>query len=88
MCNVEAMICGYNEYQNAFDAPIGEILSCEREVGNIHDTFVLAIKKEGEGLHCCRLSLFQQLSFQFHTSKLVINLHMDNPTKNVNGLRC
>ena len=25
-------------------APIGEILSCEREVGNIHDTFALAIK--------------------------------------------
>ena len=27
-------------------APIGEILSCEREVGNIHDTFALAIEKD------------------------------------------
>ena len=36
--SVEAMVRGYNEYQNTFDTPIGEILSCEREVGNIHDT--------------------------------------------------
>lgn len=43
--SVEAMVCGYNGYQNAFDAPVGKILSCEREVGNIHDTFALAIKR-------------------------------------------
>ena len=75
--SVEAMVCDYNEYQNAFDAPIGEILSCEREMGNIHDTFALAITKDGKGSHRCRLSLFQQLSFQFQTSELVINLHTD-----------
>ena len=28
--SVEAMACGYNKYQNAIDAPIGEILSCEK----------------------------------------------------------
>ena len=28
--SVETMACGYNEYQNAIDAPIGEILSCEK----------------------------------------------------------
>ena len=71
------MVNGYNKYQNAFDAPIGEVLSCEREVGNIHDTFALVIKKDGKGFHHCRLSLFQQLSFQFRTSELVINLRMD-----------
>ena len=59
--SVEAMIRGYNQYQNAFDAPIGEILSCEREVGNIHYTFALTTKKDGKGLHYCRLSLFQQV---------------------------
>ena len=42
MFSVEAMVCGYK--WNAFDAPIGEISSCEREVGNVHNTFVLAIK--------------------------------------------
>ena len=45
--SVEAMVRGYNEYQNAFDAAVGEILSCERKVGNIHDTFTLPIKKDG-----------------------------------------
>ena len=30
MFSVEAMVHGYNKYQNAFDAPIGEILRCER----------------------------------------------------------
>ena len=63
--SMEAMVCGYDEYQNVSDGPIGEILSCERKVGNIHDTFALAIKKNGEGLHRCGLTLFQQLSFQF-----------------------
>ena len=52
------MVCDYNQYQNAFDAPVGEILSCEREVGNIHDTFVLAIKKDGKGSYQCRLTIF------------------------------
>ena len=41
--SVEAMLHGYHQYQNAWDAPIGEILSCERKVGNIHDTFAVAI---------------------------------------------
>ena len=77
MFSVKAMVCGYNKYQNAFDASVDEILSCEREVSNIHDTFALAIKKNGEGSHQCGLTLFQQLSIQFQTSKLVINLRMD-----------
>ena len=40
--SVEVMVCVYHEYQNTWDAPIGEIL---REVGNIHDTIVVAIKR-------------------------------------------
>ena len=75
--SVEAMVHGYHEYQNAWDAPIGGILSCETEMGNIHDAFPVAITKDGEGLHYWGLCLFQQLSFQFQTSELVINLHMD-----------
>ena len=39
---VEAMVFG------TWDAHIDEILSCEREVGNIHDTFAVTIKKDGE----------------------------------------
>ena len=63
LLSVETMVCDYNEYQNAFDAPVGEILSCERKVGNIHDTFVLAIKKDGEGFHRCEpISVFFPIS--------------------------
>ena len=35
--SVEAMVHGYDEYQNAFAAPIGEILSCERENVSVSD---------------------------------------------------
>ena len=70
---------GYHKYQKAWDAPI---LSCERGVGNIHDTFAVAIAKDGEESHCCGLSLFLQLSFQFQTSELVIN----TPTKSITSL--
>ena len=51
---IDYTIYGYHEYQNAWDTPIGEILSCEKEVGNIHDTFVVAIKIYGEGSHMIR----------------------------------
>lgn len=53
--SVEAMVRGYHEYQSVWDAPIGETLLCEREVGNIHNTFAVAIKKDGEVVgHCPR----------------------------------
>ena len=45
--SVEAMVCGYHNYQKAWNIPIGEVLSCEREVGNIHKTFAVAITKYG-----------------------------------------
>ena len=45
--SVEAMVRGYHEYQKVWNALIGEILSCEREVGSIHDTFAVAIIKYG-----------------------------------------
>ena len=41
---------------------IGEVSSSERDVNNIHDTLALAIKKDGEGSHQCRLTLFKQFS--------------------------
>ena len=43
MFSVEAMVCGYHKCQSVWDAPIGVMLRCEREVGNIHDTFAVAI---------------------------------------------
>ena len=55
MFSMEAMVCGYHTYQSVWDAPTGETLLCEREVGNVHDTFAVAIKKDGEVVgHCPR----------------------------------
>ena len=31
--SVEAMVRGYHQYKDVWDAPVGEILQCEREVG-------------------------------------------------------
>ena len=42
MFSVEATVHRYNKYQNPFNTPI---LSCKKDE--------LAIKKDGEGLHCC-----------------------------------
>ena len=63
--SVEAMVHGYHEYQKAWDAPIGEISSCEREVGNIHDTFAIAIKKDGKGLYRCNCPYFRNFLSNF-----------------------
>jgi len=50
---IEAMVCGYHEYTYIWDAPVGEILPCQRDVGNIYDTFDVAVVKEGTIVgHC------------------------------------
>ena len=48
MFSVEVMVHGYHKYQSVWDAPISEMLLCEREVGNVHDTSAVAIKKDSE----------------------------------------
>ena len=50
------MVRGYHHYKAIWDAAIdGEVLSCEREVGNVHDTFAVAVKKDGIIVgHCPR----------------------------------
>ena len=41
---VEAMIRGYHEYKSVWINPIAEEeLSCEREIGNAHDTHAVAV---------------------------------------------
>ena len=53
--SVESMVRGYHEYQDVWDAPVHEVLSCEREVGNVYDTFAVAVKKDDEIVgHCPR----------------------------------
>ena len=53
--SVESIVCGYHEYQDVWDTPVHEVLSSETEVGNVYDTFAVAIKKDDETVgHCPR----------------------------------
>ena len=54
--SVQAMVRGYHYYKAIWEAAIdGEVLSCEREVGNVHDTFAVSVKKDGIVVgHCPR----------------------------------
>ena len=44
-CVVEAMICGYQEYQTIWKAEVGENLSCIRELSNVRDPYAVAVTK-------------------------------------------
>ena len=45
--SVQAMVCDYHYYKDIWEAAIdGEVLSCKREVGNVHDMFAVAVKKD------------------------------------------
>ena len=47
---VNSVIRGYHEYRTVWESPAdGEVLRCEREVGNSHDTYAVAIKKLIDG---------------------------------------
>ena len=39
---------GFHVYQDVWEPTIGEVLSCERDIGNSHDTFAVAIKNSSE----------------------------------------
>ena len=57
--SVQAMVHGYHYYQAIWKAAIvGEILLCEREVGNVHDTFAVAIKQDDTIVGHCPRKIF------------------------------
>ena len=42
--SVQAMVRGYHIYQNIWDAACdGELLNCERQIGNPHDPSAIAV---------------------------------------------
>ena len=67
------MVRGYHEYRGVWAASIGEELPCRRERGNAHDSFAVAVKKDGrvvghiptrisstiEGLRHCQLKIVE-----------------------------
>ena len=53
--SVEAIVYGYHQYKDVWDTPVGKILQCEREVGNVHNTFAVAVMKDDNIVgHCSR----------------------------------
>ena len=44
--SVNSMVRGYHVYQEVWEVHISEVLPCVREVGNHHDPYVIAVKKD------------------------------------------
>ena len=44
---VEAMIRGYHQYKEIWNAVLGEQLQCQRETDNSHDIFAVAVVRSG-----------------------------------------
>ena len=79
--SVQAMVCGYHYYKDIWEAAIdGEVLSCEREVGNVHDAFAVAVKKDDIIVGHCPQKIFLICSIFIRCGGSV--------TCQVNGNRC
>ena len=46
MFSISSVVRGYHIYQDVWSAGVGEQLTCDREPGNRHDTFAVAVKKD------------------------------------------
>ena len=46
--DVDSFVKGYHEYKSIWTPKIGEILSTEREPGNLVDKYAVCVKKENE----------------------------------------
>ena len=44
---VETVVRGYHVYKDIWNASIGQILSCQRERGNVHDPYALDMVERG-----------------------------------------
>ena len=46
--DVDSFVKGYHEYKSIWTPKIGEILSTEKELGNLVDKYTVCVKKENE----------------------------------------
>ena len=44
---VETIVRGYHVYQVIWEAAVGQVLPCQRERGNVHDPYAVAIVERG-----------------------------------------
>ena len=43
---METIVRGYNVYGAVWEAPVGQILPCQREGGNIHDPYAVTVVEQ------------------------------------------
>ena len=43
----ECMVRGYHKYNDVWEAEVGTTLQCQRETGNPHDIYAVAVLKSG-----------------------------------------
>ena len=43
---METIVRGYNVYGAVWEAPVGQILPCQREGGNIHDPYASLLSRK------------------------------------------
>ena len=44
---IETIVRGYHVYQVVWEAAVGQVLPCQRERGNVHDPYAVAIVDKG-----------------------------------------
>ena len=47
--SVNSVIRGYHIYKEGWNAPVGQVLFCEREIGNCSDPSAVAVKRVALG---------------------------------------
>ena len=47
---IESSVRGYHAYFVDASVAIGEVLTCEREIDNVHDKYAIAVKNEDQAL--------------------------------------
>ena len=46
--SVATAVRGFHVYKNVWEPTVDEVLLCEREIGNSHDTFAVAVRNSSE----------------------------------------
>ena len=68
--SLTVVVCGFHNYKNVWEPTIDKVLSCERDVGNSHDTFAVAIKNSFEVvgniprflLYICSIFIYEEVA--------------------------
>ena len=66
--SVTTAVRGFHVYKDVWEPTISEVLSCESEIGNSHNTFAVAIKNSSEVRSRSHSQIFVINLFDFYSS--------------------